>query len=301
MSIKSSKSLDSYFRKTKSKLSSRSSRRSRNSSTEEEFNLRSEIIILILAHGADLCSKPLPDYGDKLQNNTLVFTVADRGKSNTIGFPGEHTTTYAYNIIEKLFTRLHREKMPIYDVVRQMETEESVKQRELLKWMKQEKAYEHDLKIIESRIQSCEKGLVAKPRVLTIDREYDTLGVAGLGGIHILDIRNPKSNKQTNSERIQEQMEHSNIVKLSDILNICYKTYRFDYVTIFDFACRNSENPEICERGGCCMCKSCQEYAKEIQDGERMMRVFKTMKLGGGLIKRKLKRRTKRKLYKKLI
>jgi hypothetical protein len=67
-------------------------------------------------------------------------------------------------------------------------------------------------------------------------------------------------------------IEDGDLTNLSDILHTCYTDYGFDYVTIFDYACRT--------------CKStptmAAENEKEIADGDRLKREFKDKRLGSG-------------------
>lgn len=293
MSAKSIKSLDSYLRR-------KSRTRSRSKTDINPKSVRSEIIICIFAHGMDLCNSELPKYRGRLENNTLVFTMADKNKSSVIGSPKTHASKYTFDILKSLYHRLHLERQLVHDVVRDLEQVESGRQLNTLQMIRQrivdsKSTDEEYAKKIQSLVHTCEKNTVAKPRVLTIDRKYNTLNVkGGLGGIHILDIRNARTSSQNNAEEIQRLFEKDSEIKISDILNICYNQLHFNYVTIFDFACRDSAYKDTCENGDCCVCKTCIESAKEIEDGKRMMKIFKVMQLGGKL-KRKTQKRIKRK------
>lgn len=148
--------------------------------------------------------------------------------------------------------------------------------------------------------KSCQKGMTAQARVIENDRKYNMHPGTEEDtdfGIYILDIRNPKSAKQNNIEEIADTLNNENEFKtLSGILDDCYKTFGFDYVTIIDFACRNSEEEtescnENCSLGN--ICGNCTASEKEMKEGKKRLRVFRSLRLGGKKRKRRTRRRIK--------
>jgi hypothetical protein len=88
-----------------------------------------------------------------------------------------------------------------------------------------------------------------------------------------------------------ESREYEGKIRLSDILDICYNLYGFDYVTIFDFACRSSDITEMCTdpSGRCCQptCITCDESGEEIRLGKRLLDKIDLLQLGGGKTRRR--------------
>jgi hypothetical protein len=143
---------------------------------------------------------------------------------------------------------------------------------------------------------ACEKGLTNKPRFIKNNRLYDstddeTLDGANFG-FHVLDIRNPKNARQNNYIEIQDKLNENTVIRLSEILKICYQDYDFDYVTIFDFACRTLDSEtcsNVCRQE---LCVDCSTSSLEIQEGIQVIDKYKEKNIGG--MKRKRKRKTKK-------
>jgi hypothetical protein len=280
-------------------------------------SVKSTIVLCVIAHGKDLCNEPLPDYNGKSENNTMIFTLADKNRIALNQSPTSEThTDYSYKMIRSLYENFNRRpKQPIANILQKLEkhinengnhravSEKLVKQIESVRtYIKKEE----ELSDLKKHLVSCEKNRVGKPRQLKIDRLYDISDFDNFAGIHIIDIRNPKTKEQNNHTEIANDLNRTDVasvepklVKLSDILSVCYgKKYDFDYVTIIDFACRTSDEQETCINGQCCLktCKNCRESNAEINRGNRLVKHFKELMLGG-----KSKSKQKLKIYSRRI
>ena len=151
-------------------------------------------------------------------------------------------------------------------------------------------------------MMACEKGLTNKPRFIKNNRLYDSrrddTADGSNFGIYVLDIRNPKNARQNNYIEIQDKLSENKVIRLSEILNICYQDYDFDYVTIFDFACRNVDNEtcaDVCRQE---LCTDCSTSSLEIDEGIQIMDKYKEKNIGGMKTKRKTRRKKGRKTKK---
>jgi len=306
----------------------------------EPTSVKSEIIICIFAHGKDLCYDNLPNYNNKLQN-TLTFTLASKSQGAMYGLS---QVISGETLIGELYTKLNQQKKPVSSVMKELHDNyyserypynykeeiqknialqtERIRQpsakrisNEQLRKATEELELSRPLVIQSYRdiLEAYEKKLVANPRFITIDREYNIEKIDVIEGIpertrgiFILDIRNPKNEAQNDFFAIGEKLNHTastNIVKLSDILNICYLQYDFDYVAIFDFACRNSEGPS-CRNNSCLeeVCLNCGSNRKELDDGIVLLEKYEKEHLGGKLKNKNTKKRKNKrnkKTYKK--
>ena len=277
-------------------------------------SVKSTIVLCVIAHGTDLCNEPLPDFNGKRDANTMIFTLADKNRIALNKSPNSRThTDYSYKMIRSLyenFTQLRgdsekKRKQPISKIIKKLEkhinangshrivSEKAYKQLESAnKYMKNDYAVSE----LRKHLDSCNKNRVGKPRVLNIDRLYDISDFDNFAGVHIIDIRNPKNDRQNDHTQIANDLNGTDSAamtdqkntKLSNVLSICYEKFGFDNVVVLDFACRTSDAIETCVNGNCCVqtCKNCKESIAEINRGTRMLKRFSKKRLGG---KRKLK------------
>lgn len=300
-----------------------------------ENSKKSEIILLIYAHGGDL-KTDLQDVLDDMdidnldRKKCLSFTMAD--KSQMTWVPKETTKNefnyssaemaeyladslrnhnYLVSVVLNELTQKFKDNIYNYkDVILQ--------RKQKFDKIKHPENYSF-IKTIQSIYNSCEQNYIAQSRVIKNDRLYFLEDPESTMGIITLDIRYPKSAKQNKfaseeKESIQEEygedfdeiletkyvidfrflenLDENKNIKLSDILKICYQEYDFDYVTIFDFACRD------CSRDICDVAKEI-ETKEELKNGFKLKRKFYKKRLGGKSTKNVKKRKQKRKTIKK--
>jgi hypothetical protein len=225
------------------------------------------------------------------QNNTLLFTLADRNNIALIGSPTSDKSEYTESILKFLVERLHNNSAPVHDVVKELEKKLTSNNRYLnwntLKLSQSDRLIRPltrkthaTISLLKSSINSCRKQLIAKPRVVEVDRYYKMLDMGTYTGIWAVDIRNPISKEQSMSAAIEADLNGDPETTLSNILNICYNKYKFNYVTIFDFACRSPvDDSTTCSKEGCCSCKTCRESTVEIERGKQLLRKYKRLGL----------------------
>jgi len=266
----------------------------------------STIVLCILTHGKDEPGVLADTYKGKL-NNTLFFSVANKS-STAYDFKRYSNYTKMLN----LYKKLNQEKEPISDVIKELElkcispgsvinygtdlklTLETFKAKEAgqLKFVKDRSK---DKKVVSEEpmlltkkmiadlnksINTCEKGLTCKSRFIKNDRKYEGISSEG-ESIFILDIRKPKSKEQQEFIRINEMLNAKNPILLSEILEICYNEYNFDYVTIFDFACRIVDGESCSTICGKKSCADCSSSLTELEEGAELLKKYHELKLGG--------------------
>ena len=267
-------------------------------------NEKSTLVLAINCHGLDLCGIPL---NTKL-NKLLYFSHAPKYTASIANY-----TCPSKNKINNLMDELNNDKNRISDVIEELEEvnsdvyDVSSLRDELNKY--DELTEEMNDRLISYRTVLSENNsnLVFKVRAIKNDREYDfnedvMEEYEGKFGIYILDIRNPKIQKQNNYLSIAKDLNSfpSKITKLSDILDICYVSYDFDYVAIIDMSCRESSEgrPECSDIKN--VYKIRGEQLGEILEGRKPLREFKTQRLGGKSKKNK-KRNSKKNNNKKSL
>jgi len=279
----SRKTRSSSFR---SKSQSKSKRRTKSNADVDD---RSQIILCIFAHGNDMCDTQIPY--SKQQNNTLLLTLADKNNIALMGSPTSDKTEYTESILKMLTERLHNESAPVHDVVKELE-HKLTRNNRYLNWNTAKLSQSNKLtrpmtrkthatiSLLKSSLNSCKKRLIARPRVVEIDRYYRTLDMGTYAGIWAVDIRNPVSKTQSDSAAIEANLNGDSETTLSSILSVCYDKYKFNYVTIFDFACRSPmDDSETCSKEGCCSCKTCRESTVELERGKQLLRKYKRLGL----------------------
>jgi len=274
-------------------------------------SIKSEIILCIYAHGKDLCNSVINTHHGKLQN-TLFFSLASKGQPAVCSRFG---LISGFELVKKLYMKLNQQKRLVSDVIKELKdnyySEEEPynykKELELglerpeLQIMKESTKKQQIIQLYNDMLESYKKKLIATPRLVTINREYDITEIEDnperIRGIFVLDIRNPKNEEQNDFQAIFESLNNSKRITLSEILTICYLQYNFDYVSIFDFACRISDGAS-CENN-CCLkseCLSCADNKKEIDDGMVLLQKYEQEQLGG-IKKNKNTKKRKTKKY----
>lgn len=281
-----------------------------NAPTHLDNESKSTIVLAILAHGLDLQDELLSDMvnanaKEKLKN-TLMFSITN--KSNV------HMEIDDKTKIDEIQSKL-KSKNTISSIIEELETncvdknEYEKKYEKSLKLLpniiKNASNMKNNEKIVEERTKqlneaiklkySNEHGLCGKARYIEINRYYDIEERGHF--IKILDVRNLK-NTQKNLPPIESQLNAT--FTLSDLLNLCYNVYDFDYVTIFDFSCRCADKNKTCSptdptckiyydktSTDATYCEDCILSKREIEYGKKVVDTYKSKSLGG-------KRRTKK-------
>ena len=325
--------------------------------SEEEFiveevkedSTTSTVIICILAHGMDLCSQKLPDYGDKLKN-TLIFSMANRG-----GVSLDFNKNPNVDKVLDLYTKFHENKERVFDIINDLDIrsrpdskdekynifdcidynssefdlknskiDDKIKQinekiskhpdnntvkqqrnKEIDFWIKHKQQLEKEEIYKIAQHTNCKNsygmGYNAKPRFIENDRLYDIENTLGSEwqkpGIYMIDVRNPKSETQNGIMQLQAELNNNKNVKLSEILEICYIKYNFDYVTIIDFGCRVYDNDTTSSAENTCI--TCQISTDELEKGKNVMDTYNRLKLGGKKRKTNKRKTNKRKTNKR--
>jgi hypothetical protein len=267
-------------------------------------NEKSTLVLAINCHGVDLCNEPL----NTALNKLLYFSYAPKYSQSVVDY-----MCPSKDKIYDLMSELNDDKKRISEVIEKLEDVNSdvyniTRSKDILsEYNESIEESERKPNIYRPILLENKSGLVYKVRDIKNDHEYNfnehvIEGHEGKFGIYILDIRNPKNKKQNNYLSIAKNLNSfpSNITKLSDILDICYVSYEFDYVAIIDMSCRESSEgrPE---------CKIVQNVYKirgeqlgEILEGRKPLREFKTQRLGGKSKKNK-KRNSKKNNNKKSL
>jgi hypothetical protein len=244
---------------------------------------KSTIVLAINGHGLDLCDTPL----DTNLNKLLYFSYAP--KYNVSLMNRKCPTS---NKIINLMDELNRDKIQISNVIEKLENISSdvydVRDRHDILNQYDELTEERNEELIRNRniLLENEANLVFKVRAIKNDHSYDFHGDEneeweGKYGIYILDIRNPKNEIQNNYKLISKDLNSSKLIELSDVLNICYVNFGFDYVAIIDTSCRTSSTEEepMCNIEN--IYKKRSEQLGEIMKGREPLKKFKEEKLGG--------------------
>ena len=278
-----------------------------------EMSTKSEIILFITSHGEDL-NEPLEQY-----KPFLIFTLANKDSPSYIKTEADELSLFS---IESIFYFLNKElkekNRRIIDVMNQLSTdfyndynysENCEKGIECFNVVEQKIGFlpiEHEIgrESIKKVLSDYNSDLIAKPRVIKNDRLYigDNINIGAI------DIRYPKSAKQIQKNEegfflindvIESKIQNEQI-KLSDVLDICYKDYDFDHVTIFDFACRDCLYKSKTKTKQEIKQESINQSIKEIIDGEKLLRnVYIRNNLGGKKITKRKRKITKRRIIKR--
>lgn len=234
---------------------------------------RSTIVIGIFTHGQDFTTKKLPETGEK----TLIFTLANKNKICSINNTTVEGCNYSYEIVHEFLKNKLQENVLISDIMDELtknfyeiyqvqehctqnilEQEENIQILDALpneydmvkQFGKEEK--NRTIEKYKDIINDYKSEKIAKCRVINNDRYYtldDNPEVPG--GIVVLDVRYPKTKEQmttieeessTLGDRFIEMFQNNKGIRLSELLDIFYNEYGFDYVTVFDFACRTCDN-----------------------------------------------------------
>jgi hypothetical protein len=250
-----------------------------------QMSTKTEIILFIAAHGTDLQE----ELDVSLQRKPcLLFSLANKG-SIAILPPETHSELLMdqYVINNFLIDELKVQSKPVITVLDNLKEKlynefkypEYCKKKfkffnELYNKPALREQAEESYKIYKKLVNDCENEYTGATRVIKTDRLYDFHDETNI--IEIIDIRYPK--KEYNINNIELSLSEKAIemkgvmyLKLSDILNILYNKFNFDYVTIIDFACRV-----------CYYDVSEEETKQEIIEGQNLKEIYKALSLGGG-------------------
>ena len=264
----------------------------------DSLSTKSEIILYIAAHGMDLEEK-LPE--DLQKKPCLLFSLANKGSIGILPPAAHSELQMDQNIIGNfLIEELRKESKPVITVLDNLKEKLynefnysnycRIKYENINKLYKNPTLKEQSEKLYQTYqrlVDDCEKGYTGSIRVINTDRLYDfhdeTKSI-----IDIIDIRYPKKEYDINDienslvAKIVHGEDGSIYLKFSDVLNILFNEFEFDYVTIIDFACRVC-NYDLSE----------DEIEKEITTGQNLKETYKNLGLGGSK-KRKKNKKTKR-------
>jgi hypothetical protein len=250
-------------------------------------NEKSTLILGIISHGSDLCDVTL----DINPNKLLYFSHAPK-YGEAIPNVECPTKVQFYDLMKEL----NENKNRISDVIEKMENVDSDVYKIRDAFSNNVELNEKKTKLLKSyrtALLENQANLVYKVRDMTNDHHYNfdedpMEEYEGKFGIYILDIRNPKNKKQNDYISIVKDLNSKKTITLSEILNICYDLYDFNYVAIIDSSCRVSSigRPE-CNLENIYKIRSKQ--VGEISRGRNPLMEFKRERLGG---------KSKKKFYK---
>jgi Leucine-rich repeat (LRR) protein len=259
---------------------------------------KSTIVLAISGHGLDLCDETL----DVNLNKLLYFSHAPKYE-----YAISTNECPSINRINDLMREFNYNKTQISDVIEKLENVSSdvYNLRDMLtEESNKELTEERNKKLKENRniLLQNEANLIFKVRAMKNDHSYffrqnESEEWEGKYGIYILDIRNPKNEIQNNYKLISKKLNLSNRIKLSDILNICYEIFSFDYVSIIDMTCRSNSETLECNLEN--IHKKRGEQLEEIIEGMKYKKNFENYKLGGKSRKRIFNKKNKKSLRKR--
>jgi len=261
---------------------------------------KSTIVLAINGHGLDLCDESLEINLNKL----LYFSHAPKYE-----YAISTNECPSINRINNLMRELNYNKTQISDVIEKLENINS----DVYNLRNMNDTLTNNDVLTEERNKELKKNrniillqneanLIFKVRSMKNEHSYffrqnEDEEWEGKYGIYILDIRNPKNEIQNNYKLISKKLNLSNRIKLSDILNICYEIFSFDYVAIIDMTCRSNYEPLECSLEN--IYKKRGEQLKEIIEGRESIKEFKKEKLGGKSKKRIHNKKNKKSLKKR--